>query len=103
MIEKNKKIILNSTKTSIKYRGNVIVLCFFLIFWFPISLILLFKNAYSLKNNKITYLSYHGNYFWLYFWAIFLFPIAMILIFVVGFDQVQEEILKIEEDVIHRS
>lgn len=99
----HKKTIINTTKYPIKYRGNIVLLVLFLILWFPIALVLLFKNAYIPKKNKIIYVSYHGNYFWLFFWAIFFFPIAMILIFIVGFDQVEEEFDEFVENItVHR-
>jgi hypothetical protein len=76
----------------LKYTGNIIILILCLLIFFPVALVLLFKNLRVLRDKNYQYLEYHGSYGWLIFWTIFLFPIALILLLINGADLVEERI-----------
>lgn len=74
----------------LKYTGNIVILILCAIFFFPVALILLFKNLRVLRDKHYQYLEYHGSYGWLIFWTIVFFPIAFILLLINGADFVEE-------------
>ena len=74
----------------LKYRGSVFWFIFFLIFFFPIAIVLFIKNATILKEDHYYSFCYNGAYGWLFFWVIIFFPIAIILLFLNGVDIIEE-------------
>ncbi len=70
----------------IRYRESLGWLIFWIIFFFPIALVLFFTGADFVKNNATYHLHYDGSRFWLCFWVLFFFPIAFLLFFLNGFS-----------------
>lgn len=69
-----------------RYEGSLFWLIFWIIFFFPIALVLLFSDT-TIKMDEKTYrLKYRGSVFWACFWMLFFFPIAFILLLVNGFS-----------------
>ncbi|MGK5595502.1 MAG: hypothetical protein ACSNEK_09125 [Parachlamydiaceae bacterium] len=70
----------------VHYNGSFFWLFFWMIFFFPIALVLFF-TASSFDINQKTYcLVYNGSRFWLSFWTLVFFPIAFVLLFLKGFS-----------------
>lgn len=67
----------------LKYPGSKFWLIFWVILFFPISLILLSRLEW-VSSSTIKKWKYKGNRFWLYFWAIVFFPIALLLLLLKG-------------------
>ena len=81
---------MKSEKASIFYDGSKLVFCFFLIFIFPISVVLFLLNARVRLEEKTYAIVYSGSQFWIYFWALFFFPIAFLLFALNGVSLTEE-------------
>lgn len=68
----------------LNYRGSFFWLIFWIIFFFPIALALLFTACSFDINDKSYIFEYDGSRFWLGFWVLFFFPIAFLLVFLNG-------------------
>lgn len=68
------------------YRGSLFWLIFWILFFFPIALVLFFTATDYIKNGATYHLEYNGSRFWLCFWVLFFFPIAFLLFFLNGFS-----------------
>lgn len=89
----HKKKVTRITKFSspLRYQGNLFFLILFLIFWPPLGMLLLIKNACIATKASKFYIIYHGKWNWLFFWGVFFFPVAFVLLFIKGVDFVNEE------------
>lgn len=72
-----------------EYTGNIFLLILFIIIFFPVALVLAFKNVRVLRDKKYQGFVYRGSYGWLIFWMIVFFPIALILLLIRGVDLVE--------------
>jgi hypothetical protein len=72
------------------YKGSFFWLILSLL-WFPVTFVLLFKNASCRKGNSRFFFDYHGSYGWLIFWAFLFFPVCILLVIFNGFDYIEEE------------
>lgn len=78
----------------VHYRGSYFWLIFWIIFFFPIALALLF-TACSFDVGETCYnIRYDGSRFWLGFWILVFFPIAFLLLFLNGVSVTVENILQ---------
>lgn len=75
---------MSESKFKLGYRGSILWLIFWLIFFFPIALVLLLTTSTFEIGSTIYHLDYEGSRFWLCFWTLVFFPIAFILLFVNG-------------------
>lgn len=77
---------MNDKRFKIHYHGSLFWLIFWIIFFFPIALVLFF-TATDFEIGQTTYfLQYDGSRFWLCFWVLVFFPIAFVLLFLNGFS-----------------
>lgn len=73
-------------KFKLDYRGSVLWLIFWVIFFFPIALVLLLTTSTFEISNTVYHLDYEGSRFWLCFWTLVFFPVAFILLFANGLN-----------------
>ena len=77
---------MKQTHFKLHYNGSLFWLIFWVIFFFPIALILLLTSS-TFRINQTTYqLEYEGSKYWLCFWILIFFPIAFLLLFLNGFS-----------------
>ena len=77
----------------IRYSGFLLWPFLFALFFPPISLLLVIKNASFIKNSSSFRLSYNGSWFWVFFWTVIFFPIGIILFLVNGADVVETTLI----------
>lgn len=70
----------------IRYNYSYLWLIFFVIFFFPIALILLMTGCSFEKGDVCYTVHYHGSRFWLGFWLLVFFPISFLLLILNGFS-----------------
>jgi hypothetical protein len=75
---------MNSRHFRLQYRGSIFWLIFWLIFVFPIGLVLLFTDSTFEWGQKSYTFHYNGSRFWLCFWVLVFFPIAILLLILNG-------------------
>ena len=64
----------------LKYNYSIFWLIFFVIFFFPIALMLLMTGC-TFEGQNVSYtVHYHGSRFWLGFWTLAFFPISLLLL-----------------------
>lgn len=75
------------------YQGSIFWLIFWVIFFFPIALALLFTACYFDIGETRYIFNYEGSRFWLAFWILVFFPIALVLLFVNGVSILEKKII----------
>ncbi len=73
----------------LSYQGNLLWPLLFLFLFPPIGLMLLLLNTCLRKGPMTYFLHYKGSEFWLLFWTVLFFPIAILLAIFNGFNIVE--------------
>lgn len=81
----------NKTLYKFNFTGSTGWLIFWMIFFFPIALVLFFTSSEFEIDNTNFAIHYNGSRSWLCFWLLFFFPIALYLLFTNGISVEKKE------------